>query len=59
VTRLNAEANKVLRTAEVRARLAADGADPAGGTPQELAAYHKADYEKWGKVVKAAGVKGE
>ena len=59
VNRLNAEANKVLRTAEVKKRLAADGADAGGGTPQALAAYHRADYEKWGKVVKAAGVKGE
>ena len=59
VTRLNSEANKALRMPEVRNRLAADGAEAAGGTPQELAAYHKADYEKWAKVVKAAGVKPE
>jgi tripartite-type tricarboxylate transporter receptor subunit TctC len=59
VNRLNTEANKVLKTNEVRKRLLADGAEPAGGTPQELASYHKADYEKWAKVVKAAGIKGE
>jgi tripartite-type tricarboxylate transporter receptor subunit TctC len=43
----------------VRKRLAADGAEAAGGTPQQLASYHKADYEKWAKVVKAADIKGE
>ena len=59
VSRLNAESNKVLKTPDVVKRLAADGAQPGGGTPQELAAYHKADYEKWAKVVKAAGVKPE
>ena len=59
VSRLNGETNKVLRTAEVRKRLAADGAEPAGGTPQELATYHRADYEKWVKVAKASGVKPE
>jgi tripartite-type tricarboxylate transporter receptor subunit TctC len=59
VSRLNGEANKVLKTADVKKRLAADGADPAGGTPQELAAYHRADYDKWAKVVKAAGIKAE
>jgi len=59
VNRLNAETNKILRTEDVRKRLAADGAEPAGGTPQELARYHKADYEKWAKVIKAAGVKAE
>jgi tripartite-type tricarboxylate transporter receptor subunit TctC len=59
VDRLNVEANKVLKTEDVRKRLAADGAAPAGGTPQQLATYHKADYEKWAKVVRAAGIKGE
>ena len=60
VNRLNAEAGKVLKTPELRKRLAADGAEPAPpGTPQQLAAYHRADFEKWQKVVKAAGVKPE
>ena len=57
VGRLNAETNKVLKTEDVRKRLAADGAEAAGGTPAQLAAFHKADFEKWAKVVKAAGVK--
>jgi tripartite-type tricarboxylate transporter receptor subunit TctC len=59
VTRLNAETNKVLKTAEVRKRLAGDGAEAASGAPADLASFHKADFEKWGKVVKAAGVKPE
>jgi tripartite-type tricarboxylate transporter receptor subunit TctC len=59
VNRLNTETNKVLRTQEVRKRLAADGAEAAGGTPAQLASYHRADYEKWAKVVKAAGIKGD
>ena len=57
--RLNAETNKVLKTSDVRKRLAGDGAEAAGGTPGELASYHKADFEKWAKVVKAAGIKAE
>jgi tripartite-type tricarboxylate transporter receptor subunit TctC len=60
VNRVNAEANKVLKNADLKKRLAADGAEPAGaGTPQQLAAYHRADFEKWAKVVKAAGIKAE
>ncbi|MGZ8156972.1 MAG: Bug family tripartite tricarboxylate transporter substrate binding protein [Burkholderiales bacterium] len=59
VNRLNAELNKILRMADVQKRLAAEAAEPAGGTPGELAAYHKADFEKWGKVVRSAGVKAE
>ena len=59
VNRLNAETNKVLKTGEVIKPLAADGAQPGGGSPADQAPYHQADYERWGKVVKAAGVKGE
>jgi tripartite-type tricarboxylate transporter receptor subunit TctC len=59
VTRLNAELNRILHTVETRKRFAIEGAEPAGGTPAELAAYHKADYEKWGKVIRSAGIKGE
>lgn len=59
VTRLNTELNKVLKSTEVIKRLAADGAQPGGGSAQALANYHRADFEKWKKVVKAAGIKPE
>lgn len=59
VERLNAALNKVLRMPEIRKSLAQDSAEPAGGTPAQLAEYHKADYEKWGKVIRSAGIKGE
>jgi tripartite-type tricarboxylate transporter receptor subunit TctC len=59
VTKLNTEAGKVLVQPELKKRLAADGAVPGAGSPADLAAYLKADYEKWGKVVKAGGIKGE
>ncbi len=57
--KLNAELNKVLHAADIRKRLAADGAQPAGGTPDDLATYLRQDYEKWGKVIKAARIAGE
>jgi tripartite-type tricarboxylate transporter receptor subunit TctC len=59
VTRLNTEINKVLRTADIRQRFAADYAEPITGTPAQLAAYHKADFEKWGQVIRAAGIKAD
>jgi tripartite-type tricarboxylate transporter receptor subunit TctC len=59
INRLNGELNKALRSAEIKKRLAAEGAEPAGGTPRELATYHRADYEKWGKLIQSAGIKGE
>lgn len=42
-----------------RAWLIAQGADPAPGTPEELTAFLKSDIEKWGKVIRAAGIKAE
>jgi len=59
VNRLNAELNKIVRTDDVKKRLAADGAEPGGGTPAELAAYIRKDYEKWGAVIRTVGIKGE
>lgn len=58
VTRLGRELNAILGAADIRKRLAADGAEPAGGSPADLAAYHKADYERWEKVIRSAGIRG-
>jgi tripartite-type tricarboxylate transporter receptor subunit TctC len=57
VEKLNAAGNKVLATDDIRKALALDGAEPSGGTSAALAAYHKADYEKWGAVITKAGIK--
>jgi tripartite-type tricarboxylate transporter receptor subunit TctC len=59
VDRLNAALNRILRMPDIKKSLAQDSAEPAGGTPAQLAAYHKADYEKWGQVIRSAGIKGE
>jgi tripartite-type tricarboxylate transporter receptor subunit TctC len=59
VARLNKEMNAILATVETRKRLATEGAEPAGGSPGELGAYHKADLERWERVIRAAGIKGE
>lgn len=59
VNRLNRELNAILAAADTRKRLTADGADAAGGTPADLAAHHKADFERWQKVIQDAGIKGE
>jgi len=59
VSRLNAELNKVLRTDDMKKRLAPDAVEPAGGTPDDLARYLREDFEKWGKVVKSAHIRAE
>ena len=57
VAKLNAEFNKALQQPELRKRLDEEGADPAGGTPEQFAALIKADIPRWGKVVKDSGAK--
>ena len=34
-------------------------AELAGGSPRDLAAYLKSDYERWGRVVKASGIRAD
>ncbi|MDP1717453.1 MAG: tripartite tricarboxylate transporter substrate binding protein [Burkholderiales bacterium] len=51
VGRLNSELVKVLRSPDVKERLAGQGADPAEGTPEEFSAFLKEEIAKWGKVV--------
>lgn len=59
VARLNAEVNKVLQMPDVREKIANGGATAIGGTSEDFAAFVRADYAKWGKVVKEAGIKLE
>lgn len=59
VARLNAEVNKAVQSAEVRARLAAGGSEPLGGTSEHYAAYIRSELERWAKVVRDTGAKAE
>jgi len=59
IAKLNARINKGLKQPDVAERLAAEGAETAGGTPEEFAAFIRAETERWGKVLKAAGVKAQ
>ena len=57
ITRLNTELNKVIQDGEVKKRFAALAAEIVGGSPRDFDAYLKADYDKWGEVVKAAHIR--
>ena len=56
---LNRDMVSIIDSPNVRAWLISQGADPAPGTPEELTAFLKGDIEKWGKVIRAAGIKAE
>jgi tripartite-type tricarboxylate transporter receptor subunit TctC len=56
VARLNTEIERILALPEMKSRLATDGADPAGGSPEKFGAFIRADIAKWMKVIKAANV---
>jgi len=59
VDRLNAELHKVVRMRDVQERFAASGIETLLGTPEEFRAMLVSETERWGKVVKAAGIKPE
>lgn len=57
VDRLNAELNKALKDPDVLKKLAAQGAEPLGSTPEEYGAYLRSEIERWGELAKVTGVK--
>ena len=59
VDKLQAEVSKILKSPDISKRLLDLGLEPAGGTPEELAAYQKSEIAKWSKVVKDSGAKVE
>jgi tripartite-type tricarboxylate transporter receptor subunit TctC len=59
ITKLNASVDKFLKTEDGIARLRKLGAEPAGGSPEEMQSYVLSETEKWGKVAKFAGIKPE
>lgn len=57
--RLHAEAVKALNAPEVRGKLAGLGANVVGNSPPEFAAFIRAEYARWGKVVRDAGIRAD
>jgi tripartite-type tricarboxylate transporter receptor subunit TctC len=59
IERLNAALRGVLDSAEVRNRLAIEGAEPLPSTPEEYAADIDHEETQWSKVIKASGARAE
>ncbi len=54
---VNRDTNAVLAQPEVKAAFAADGTEPAGGTPEQLRESMRSGIAQWGKLVRDLGVK--
>jgi tripartite-type tricarboxylate transporter receptor subunit TctC len=59
ISRLNAELTKILGSKEAHDWFAEQGGEPVAETPEEFAAYIKAEHSRWGKLIREAGIKAE
>ena len=59
IDRLNSEINKAIKDPDFAKRIALDGLEPAGGTPEAFEALLKREVSEWAEVVKTANVKAE
>ena len=56
VLRLNREIGAVLAQADVKQKLAEQGADPIGGAPEVFSAHVRTEREKWGKLIRERNI---
>ena len=59
IATLYSEVTKVLKLPEVKERMAGDGADPVGNTPEQFASYIQSEIGKWSKVIRQSGAKAD
>jgi tripartite-type tricarboxylate transporter receptor subunit TctC len=59
VVKVNDDVTQIIKMPDVRQRMLDSGAEAAGSTPEEFGVYIKSESAKWGKIVKAVGVKPE
>jgi tripartite-type tricarboxylate transporter receptor subunit TctC len=57
--RINADLVTIVRSPEMRKKLAQQGAQSIGSTQAEAAAFMKSESEKWGRVIREANIKEE
>ena len=49
----------LFRSPDLHAQLTSQGADPVATTPEQYTAFVQEEIVKWGKVIRAAGIKGD
>jgi tripartite-type tricarboxylate transporter receptor subunit TctC len=56
VAKLNGEIAKILQSPDIREKLMQDGAEPVGDSPEAFDRFFRAEIDKWGKVIRQAGI---
>ncbi|MEO8441512.1 MAG: tripartite tricarboxylate transporter substrate-binding protein, partial [Betaproteobacteria bacterium] len=59
VNRLHAELVRILVSPAIEKQFAQNGVEPANSTPEQLAAYMRAETERWSKVIRTSGIRLE
>jgi tripartite-type tricarboxylate transporter receptor subunit TctC len=59
LSKLSTESSRAVQLPDIRARLAAIGADPVGSSPEQLTATMRAESARWGKVIKVANIRAD
>lgn len=59
IAKLHAEVVKVLNQPDLRDQFLKQGAEPVGSTPDEFARRIATDIDKWGKLIRSAGIRAE
>ena len=59
MSRVNAEAVGALQAEEVRRRMVEFGVMPVSSSPEAFSTYIAADSQRWGKLIRSAGIKAE
>ena len=57
IARLHAESVKALSQLDVKERFGTTDLEPIGSTPEQFGAYVRSEIAKWGKIVKASGLR--
>jgi len=57
VARWNREIDRIVQLPDVKERMAGEGLEPAGGSPERFRDVLNRDVAKWRKVVSTAGIK--
>ena len=59
MAKLNTSINAALKMEDVRTRLTGSGIEIQGGTPEQFGAVIRNEVDKWGRIVKEAGIQPE